>query len=213
MNSTTTSKDVYILTDEIEGATDKSIAISDGEDDPVVEDCQNKKLSKIKENLEKLREIINQENDSDDSAVDVDSPGRLTLINNEKNRIQKKVQGQTTIGTSDNKVTDTENTDNQNYYSDVLSTNNLQTTSETIDKHDKDQEVAVVSEEGQSAAKPITVKEEPADDGYPVIDPLQYRVKVEPESDVEDDTSSDSSSSSSSSESEEEEGKKEQETR
>lgn len=150
---------------------------------------KNKNSQKIEENLNKLREIVEKgkalTNQNDDTTC-------VTQINGES--VENAGTNMTTLTNcgenASTHVPDSNiaSTEENNAKKSVQANHSL---SIDNDKIGKGQAVSIV-----------TVKVEPIREGYPEIDPSQYRVKIEPGS--EDDSNTSSESSSSSSESEEE---------
>ncbi|XP_063446471.1 H/ACA ribonucleoprotein complex non-core subunit NAF1-like isoform X2 [Mytilus trossulus] len=178
---------------------------------------QNKteKLQKIRENLNKLKEVIAKGNDSDDSAVVLDSPSKLLVVDSEVTSMEINKQSNVLIDDSVNKTNDSSMQKNCQINTSCISSekNECKEDNEQVlespDGETKSSEPVSteISSKQSDAMTIVTVKVEPIDDDCIItsqIDPGQYRIKVEPESDVENNISSDSTSSSSSSESEDE---------
>ncbi|XP_052070582.1 putative uncharacterized protein DDB_G0282133 [Mytilus californianus] len=196
------------------------LLISDEERDShdvhsVAEQNKTEKLRKIRENLNKLQEVIAKENDSDDSAVVLDSPSKLPIVDSEVQSIeinrQSNVHGDDSVdNTNDSNMLKKKGQINTCFSS--REKNKCKQGNEQVLESDGETKSAEpVSMETTSKQSDVmnivTVKVEPIDDEGLItnqIDPGQYRIKVEPESDVENNISSDSTSSSSSSESEDE---------
>ncbi|XP_071128351.1 H/ACA ribonucleoprotein complex non-core subunit NAF1-like isoform X1 [Mytilus edulis] len=218
--------------DEIEGSSVKvsnddgdiinvdrgQVLISDEEGESHdVQREQNKteKLQKIRENLNKLQEVIGKGNNSEDSAVVLDSPSKLLVTDSEVTSMEINKKSNVLGDDSVNNTNDRSMHKNCQINTSCSSSEKKeckQDNEQVMESPDGEMKSAEpvsteISSKQSDAMNIVTVKVEPIDDDCVItsqIDPGQYRIKVEPESDVENNISSDSTSSSSSSESEDE---------
>lgn len=178
---------------------------------------QNKteKLQKIRENLNKLQEVIAKGNDSGDSAVVLENPSKLLVVDSEVTSMEinkhSNVLGEDSVNNTNDRSMQ-KNCQINTSFSSSEKNECKQDNEQVLESPDGETKSAEpvsteIASKQSDALNIVTVIVEPIDDDCIItsqIDPGQYRIKVEPESDVENNISSDSTSSSSSSESEDE---------